>query len=100
MEILLGKIILIIVGYIYYYYDTSRNRLTRIFQPEATTPSGTGYTSAGNEYNVYVPANGSTTLEYLPDGKYEVTCHYDIDFSNFTFEATTGKTASITKESD
>ena len=87
-------------GYIYYYYDTSRNRLTRIFQPEATTPSGIGYTSVGNEYNVYVPANGSTTLEYLPDGKYEVTCHYDIDFSNFTFKATTGKTASITKESN
>lgn len=54
----------------------------------------------GNEYNVYVPANGSVTLEYLPDGKYEITCHYDIDFSNFTFEATAGKTASIKKESD
>ena len=54
----------------------------------------------GNEYNVYVPAKGSTTLEYLPDGKYEVTRHYDIDFNNFTFEASAGKTASITKESN
>lgn len=54
----------------------------------------------GNEYNIYVPANGSTTLEYLPDGKYEITCHYDIDFSDFTFKATTGKAASITKESN
>lgn len=87
-------------GYIYYNYDSSRNRLTRIFQPEAEAPTGTGYTAVGNEYNIYVPANGSTTLEYLPDGKYEVTCHYDIDFSNFTFAVTTGKTASIVKESN
>ena len=86
-------------GYIYYNYDTSRNRLTRIFQPEASA-SGTGYTAVGNEYNIVVPANGSVTLEYLPDGKYEVTCHYDIDFSNFAFATTAGKTASIVKESN
>lgn len=55
--------------------------------------------AVGNDYNILVPANGSVTLDYLPDGKYEITCHYDIDFDNFDFffEGTTG-TAKFTEE--
>ena len=53
----------------------------------------------GNDYNIIVPANGSVILDYLPDGKYEITCHYDIDFDSFdfSFEGTTG-TATFTEE--
>lgn len=51
----------------------------------------------GNEYNIVVPAQGSTTLEYIPDGKYEISCHYDIDFRDFEFDAA-GRNVTFTYE--
>jgi len=52
----------------------------------ATTIVPSGSIAVGNEYNVLIPANGSVEVNYLPDGKYELTCHYDIDFDNFKFD--------------
>lgn len=55
----------------------------------------------GNEYNILLPAQGSTTIDFLPDGKYEICCHYDIDFSKFNYEYTDDDTegeAVLTKE--
>lgn len=42
-------------------------------------------TAVGNTYNLIVPAEGETEMMYLPDGKYEITCHSDIDLHSFSF---------------
>lgn len=83
-------------GYITYTYDTNRNAMIRSFISGATPI--TGSTAVGNEYNIYVPASGSTAMNYLPDGKYELSCHYDIDFSNFEFANAGEGLATITSE--
>lgn len=60
---------------------------TDIVASDKAGSSDTAYevTAVGNEYNVIIPAEGQTEMMYLPDGKYEITCHEDIDFHSISF---------------
>ncbi len=52
----------------------------------------------GNEYNILLPLNGDGfKLEYLPDGKYEVTFQDDIDFYDLDLVGINGNSL-LTKE--
>lgn len=88
-------------GYVTHTY--SNNRLFRQFvsNPWNTTPTGNyipaNSEAVGNDYNIFLPAQGSVTVDYIPDGKYEINCHYDIDFSNFNYETSSG-TVILSKE--
>lgn len=62
---------------------------------------------SGNSYNVIIPANGSTTLEYLPDGKYEVYIYgnnnndtdvKDADFDFWKMTQVSGSNITFSKE--
>lgn len=89
---------------------TSDDKLSDIHKSFAeTVPSGTpaptdkAYkaTAVGNEYNLIVPAEGQTEMMYLPDGRYEITCHADIDLHSFSFiDNGDGRTTAVEKKNN
>jgi hypothetical protein len=81
-----------------YMYINNTSSGTKVTYKSNTTPI-TNSIDMGNDYNILVPANGTVVMDYLPDGKYEITCHYDIDFDSFDFAFSGSKgTAKFTEE--
>lgn len=65
----------------------------------ANASSFNEYEEIGNEYNIQLPAHGTVIIDYIPDGRYEMTCHYDIDFDNYNVTMTNG-TVEFEKKND
>ena len=92
-------------GYKSTSYNTSNGNMTINFvsNASATASNFNEYEEIGNEYNIQLPAHGSVVIDYIPDGRYEMTCHYDIDFDNYNVEMlnqSTNKTVSFEKIGD
>ena len=77
-------------GYKSTVYTGNRMTIRFVSEASATSTATMLIENIGNEYNVIVPAQGSTTIDYIPDGKYEITCHYDIDFNMFNYQFSGG----------
>lgn len=79
-------------GYKSTSYNDANGNMTINFvsNASANASSFNEYEEIGNEYNIQLPAHGTVVIDYIPDGRYEVTCHYDIDFDYYTMTMTNG----------
>lgn len=79
-------------GYKSTSYNDANGNMTINFVSNASADASNfnEYEEIGNEYNIQLPAHGTVIIDYIPDGRYEVTCHYDIDFDYYTMTMLNG----------